>query len=128
MNVRPFIAPVEEFPLLPISVEQCMNATLTAWGTENFVLPVPQQLTQDSSFDINNVSYVWFTAIAVVVSFLVAIPVSYQSGLNNPRTMDPALIARPFDALRSWLPSQTCDRLAFNVGADFVSLLHFSWV
>lgn len=121
LNLKSFLEPLQVLPELPISVDRCVNSYMGIMGLERFVPPVAPQWSRTESFAIHRISYVWYTAISVLVAFVVAIPASFLTGANNPRTMNPKLAARPFDVICPYLSKETRNKLAFHLGEDFVS-------
>ena len=121
LNLRSFLEPVSHYSELPISVDRCMSTYMNVMNTDKFVSPAPQAWARPEKFAVQHVSYLWYTAISVLITFLVAVPVSFLTGANNPRTMDPKLAARPFDVLCPWLSKEARKKLSFGLGEDFVS-------
>lgn len=121
INIQAVIHPLPIHPQLPISVGRCENTYKAVMKMDHFVPPVAEEWIEPESFSIYQISYMWYTAISVLLSFVVAIPASSAFGHNDPRKMNPKLAARPFDLICWWLPQETRDRLAFDLGADYVS-------
>lgn len=94
---------------------------------ESFVPPAPQEWTEPENFSVSQISYVWYTAISVMIAFAVAVPACYLTGFNDPKKMNPKLAARPFDVICWWLPQETRDKLAFHLGEEHVSNNALEW-
>lgn len=55
----------------------------------------------DPDFEIYHISYLWYTLVGAAVTIVVALIVSFISGANKPKDMNPKLLA-PFVRRMIW--------------------------
>lgn len=104
-------------PMSPISVEQCnWNLTLEnslgqyslANQTEEYVYPTGLD-------GLYSLSYLWYNVIAVLIVIIVGLIVSFITGFQDPKQVDPKLICPIFDILCPCLPQKIKEKLHFGV-------------
>lgn len=106
----------------PISVDACRNTYMRVTNSSSYFPPTPKPWAPGEGYIIAyRLSYVWNAALSVFIVLVVSIVTSLLTNPQDPRTLNPNLIGRPFDVLCPWISKKILDSLAFNVGEDYVS-------
>lgn len=74
---------------------------------------------------IYSLSYLYFSLVACAVTVVVGLIVSWITGPQNPRKMDPLLVVPIGDKLFCYLPKAWRETLNSHAGEDYVSRLHY---
>ncbi|XP_073973566.1 sodium-coupled monocarboxylate transporter 1-like [Rhodnius prolixus] len=99
----------------PVSVANCScNATQINNSMEAEELPMW----------LYRVSYLWYSAIGCLVTFIVGVIVSYISGMNNPAHINAQLISPPVKTLLDSLPTKLRDSLNLTVKTKEPTSVH----
>jgi len=70
---------------------------------------------------IYEVSYMWYSAIACMICIVVGIIVSFLTGPQDPKKLNPDLVSPAFKKLFAWWPKFIRDRIdAIDIGSEFV--------
>ncbi|KAK7792175.1 hypothetical protein R5R35_005133 [Gryllus longicercus] len=89
------------FPKKPISVEGC-EVNLLNYTAETSV----QTVITGDPFPLYKMSYLWYTVIGTSTTILVGLIVSFLTGPNDPKEIDPDLCT---PLIHGWLPQKTKD-------------------
>ncbi|XP_022700773.1 sodium-coupled monocarboxylate transporter 2-like isoform X1 [Varroa jacobsoni] len=104
----------------PISVDACRNTYMRVTNSSSYFPPTPKPWAPGEGYIIAyRLSYVWNAALSVFIVLVVSIVTSLLTNPQDPRTLNPNLIGRPFDVLCPWISKKILDSLAFNVGEDY---------
>ncbi|ESP04001.1 hypothetical protein LOTGIDRAFT_185388 [Lottia gigantea] len=111
----------------PVSISGC-NWTLLDDGVMGFNnitfnptgnttnITIPSDIDYSSPLThIYQISYLWYSVLAVVIVLLVGLPVSFITGAQNPSELDPKLICPIFDIVLPCLPYKIRHFLYFGV-------------
>ncbi|ODN03398.1 Sodium-coupled monocarboxylate transporter 2 [Orchesella cincta] len=107
-------------PKLNVSVDGC------GWG--NFTVPpLPVEPEHDSGLiEMYRISYIWYSAIGCCVTVFIGLILSFLTGPQDPRKLDPKLISPAVDTFVRWLFS---DDILYKIGWELgkpVSNGHYS--
>lgn len=84
----------------------------------------PSNSTNGDGFNhlpIYEVSYMWFSAIACMTCIVVGIIVSFLTGPQDPKKLNPDLISPAFKKLFAWWPKFIRNKIdAIDIGSEFV--------
>ncbi|XP_064647860.1 sodium-coupled monocarboxylate transporter 1-like [Lineus longissimus] len=113
-------------PKPPTSIDGCPNVTLNDSLTTTMMSPlIPLttinttliQIPRERDRTIYSISYMWYSAIAVIITNTVGLIVSFATGATNPKDVDPRLICPIFDTCACYLPRRF--RVKLRCGIDF---------
>ncbi|XP_068084240.1 sodium-coupled monocarboxylate transporter 2 [Anabrus simplex] len=74
------------FPKKPISVEGCVLEY------DNSTLSLIPEFIRDEPFALYRMSYLWYTALGTSTAIIVGLIVSFLTGPNDPKNVDPKLL------------------------------------
>ncbi|KAG1670130.1 Sodium-dependent multivitamin transporter [Nymphon striatum] len=101
---------------LNVSGKYTMESFLELNKTIDDLLPASKN---EEILYIYRLSYLWLSAIAVVVVLIVGLLVSFITGRQDPKKLNPMLISPVFDILCCCLPGPLSERLGCHVGDEF---------
>ncbi|ESP04002.1 hypothetical protein LOTGIDRAFT_156605 [Lottia gigantea] len=107
----------------PISVDGCnwtlLQDNMTTYNQISSQIIINTTITsevEDSALTpLYRVSYLWYSCIAVLIVLVVGLPVSFLTGADNPREVNPKLICPIFDVMLPCLPHKIRHFLYFGV-------------
>lgn len=104
----------------PVTTAGCyLNASTTVAMTTTIATTVATtaaaQIPKEDPFILYRMSYMWYTGLAVLITVVVGLLVSFITGHTKPETLDPRLICPFFDVVCPWLPEKIRKRLRFGV-------------
>ncbi len=103
------------------------------WSTRNHLLR-RTEIVQDSHFAtsstwfhhlrIYEVSYLWFSPISCFVCFFVGALVSYPTGFQDPKKLNPILVSPKFAWLFAWWPRPVSNFFKdLGIGDEYVRVI-----
>ncbi|GFS24380.1 sodium-coupled monocarboxylate transporter 2 [Elysia marginata] len=101
-------------PVSPLSVRGC-NFTVRPTSPLPNITAAPQEDDDDPIFDLYRMSYMYYTALGMIIVQGVGIVVSFITGPTDPRSLDPRLICPVFEELIPCLPTKIRDFLRFGI-------------
>ncbi|XP_069124073.1 sodium-coupled monocarboxylate transporter 2-like [Argopecten irradians] len=113
-------------PKPPVNTDDCnWNLTsapnISSVSQElNFTLNVPPSIDSDPVHKLYTLSYMWYSATAVLATCVMGLIVSGITGFNKPKEADPRLICPLFDILFPYLPEAI--RKPMRFGVDYSQL------
>ena len=93
-------------PIQPLSIDSCPSSWL------NFTQTEPTVLQDFPHLPIYDISYIWFSAIACMWTFLVGALLSLMSPTDH-RSLDKRLISPAFPGLFCWAPKHLRKRIEY---------------
>ncbi|XP_060075307.1 sodium-coupled monocarboxylate transporter 1-like isoform X1 [Ylistrum balloti] len=83
--------------------------------TNATVAPAPEYSTWDPFVRLYSLSYLWYSATAMLYTVCVGLIVSFATGRTDPKSLDPKLMCPLFDTLMPFLPEKILKPLRFGV-------------
>ncbi|CAG0884607.1 unnamed protein product [Darwinula stevensoni] len=107
-------------PKKPLSTEHCdVLFTSAASAVPTLAGMVSENGGGDDDGDVlglYHLSYMWYSAVACFTVIIVGLLVSFLTGAQDPKTLNPNLICPFFDRVAPFLPERIRRKLRFHVG------------
>ncbi|RUS71148.1 hypothetical protein EGW08_021087 [Elysia chlorotica] len=100
-------------PLSPLTVEGCNFTALPSLAPPNVTAAVEED--DNPLFDLYRMSYMYYTALGMVIVQGVGLFVSLITGPTDPRSLDPRLICPVVEVLFPFLPIKIRDFFRFGI-------------
>lgn len=113
VGIAAFVHDIET-PVSPLSVRGC-NFTARPTPPPPNVTVVPEEDEDEPLFDLYRMSYMYYTALGMVIVQGVGLLVSFITGPTDPLSLDPRLICPVFEVLIPCLPIKVRDFLRFGI-------------
>ncbi|CAG0904554.1 unnamed protein product, partial [Darwinula stevensoni] len=102
------------FPQKPLSVEGCLYLNATE-------APMPSStLSPDlEPLGLYRLSYLWYSTVGCWSVIAIGLVVSWATGMQDPRKLNPNLVSPIFHYLRKKLPEDLVSKLKLDIGDDY---------
>ncbi|XP_076074013.1 sodium-dependent multivitamin transporter-like [Mytilus galloprovincialis] len=108
------------YPMSPMSTEGCPNNTTGIWNNSSTfssiaMTTIPTQSESNTIFPLYDLSYTYYMLLSPAIVLVVGLAVSFLTGHNDPKSVDPRLICPIFDVLCPYLPEKIRKPLRFGI-------------
>ncbi|XP_041377148.1 sodium-coupled monocarboxylate transporter 1-like [Gigantopelta aegis] len=118
-------------PILSLNTDGCLmnttNATydvVTSWTTTAFTTLASANMTSIpkgsgyTSLELYRLSYMWYSAVAVVICVIVGLVVSFLTGGQRGRVVNPDLVISVWGKISRWCPKNKRNNYTFTSDAE----------
>ncbi|XP_052071088.1 sodium-dependent multivitamin transporter-like [Mytilus californianus] len=108
------------YPMSPMSTDGCSNHTTCVWNnslpfSSMSMTTVPTNSERNTIFPLYDLSFTYYMLLAPAIVLVVGLAVSFLTGRNDPKSVDPRLICPIFDVLCPYLPERIRKPLRFGI-------------
>ncbi|XP_071129765.1 sodium-dependent multivitamin transporter-like [Mytilus edulis] len=108
------------YPMSPMSTEGCPNNLTGIWNNSSTfssiaMTTLPTQSESNTIFPLYDLSFTYYMLLAPAIVLVVGLAVSFLTGHNDPKSVDPRLICPIFDVLCPYLPEKIRKPLRFGI-------------